>query len=256
MTNCSSIRFSEEAVNRAYPLESGTQTSDVITNDNFPFNATAAFALRERESEASYEQPGKFSFPSAQNIPTQTLNISIQPQNLLLERIRKCNPLFMKRLLQIPVRTKRAAIQKRFKNRELLTLAQVTVPDISQILGAGANPPATEYQLDATSFNQPQAQRISPNIYNMIDCHRGLDREEMSHQNELEVAFLVPPCSLDIFYELHKKPRDSRQHSAILTIPIQDRVASLVLSIPRTEAVAESGRQILPVIFNSEPPSV
>jgi hypothetical protein len=132
----------------------------------------------------------------------------------------------------------------------------VAVPDISQILGVEANSPATESQLDATNFNQRHAQQILPVITNMIDSHGALNRERMSHQNDLELAFLVPPRPLDIFYELHKKSRAARQHSAILTIPTQDRVASLVLSIPRTEAVAESAKQILPVIFNSEPPSV
>ncbi|EED11647.1 hypothetical protein TSTA_108350 [Talaromyces stipitatus ATCC 10500] len=72
----------------------------------------------------------------------------------------------------------------------------------------------------------------------------------------LEIAFLVPPDSLDAFYKLHKDSLASQQHSAILTIPTQDRVASLVLSIPRTEAVSQGDRFGLPMIFNSESPSV
>jgi hypothetical protein len=71
----------------------------------------------------------------------------------------------------------------------------------------------------------------------------------------LEMAFFVPPDLLDRFYNLHKASRDSQEHSAILTIPTQDRVGSLILSIPRTKAVAEGDKHSLPVIFNSGHPS-
>ena len=81
------------------------------------------------------------------------------------------------------------------------------------------------------------------------------DKDDMSHQNNLELAFLVPLETLNNFYKLHEKSSGALQSSAILTIPTQDRVASLLLSIPRTEAVAASARYKLPVIFNSDPPS-
>jgi hypothetical protein len=71
----------------------------------------------------------------------------------------------------------------------------------------------------------------------------------------LEMAFLVPPDLLDAFYKLHKNSIASQQHSAILTIPTQDHVASLILSIPRTLAVLEGDKFRLPMIFNSESPS-
>lgn len=67
----------------------------------------------------------------------------------------------------------------------------------------------------------------------------------------LDVAFSVPPNLLDVFYQLHKDSTESQQHSAILTVPTQDHVASLVLSIPRTEAALEGDKYNLPVIFNS-----
>lgn len=77
----------------------------------------------------------------------------------------------------------------------------------------------------------------------------------METNKALEMAFLVPSNLLDIFYTLHKNSINSQRHSAILTIPTQDHVASLVLSIPRTEAVLEGDKHNLPVIFNSGYPS-
>ncbi|GAA93152.1 hypothetical protein AKAW_11264 [Aspergillus luchuensis IFO 4308] len=78
------------------------------------------------------------------------------------------------------------------------------------------------------------------------------DRNESHPEKErpLEVAFAVPPTLLDVFYQLHKSSKSS-PHSAIITVPTQDRVASLVLSIPRTEAVLKGDEYKLPVIFNS-----
>ncbi|RDH26296.1 hypothetical protein BDQ94DRAFT_164601 [Aspergillus welwitschiae] len=78
------------------------------------------------------------------------------------------------------------------------------------------------------------------------------DRNESHPETErpLEVAFAVPPTLLDVFYQLHKSSKSS-PHSAIITVPTQDRVASLVLSIPRTEAVLKGYEYKLPVIFNS-----
>lgn len=82
------------------------------------------------------------------------------------------------------------------------------------------------------------------NIYNR-------NESQPETRKSLEVAFLVPPDLLDVFYRLHKDSTDSQHHSAILTVPTQDRVASLVLSIPRTEAALEGDKHQLPVIFNS-----
>jgi hypothetical protein len=54
-------------------------------------------------------------FPRAEKFLTETLNIPIQLQTLLLKKICKCKPLLMKRLLQAPVCTKRAPIRKMIK---------------------------------------------------------------------------------------------------------------------------------------------
>lgn len=72
----------------------------------------------------------------------------------------------------------------------------------------------------------------------------------------LRMAFLIPPDVLDVFYMLHKNSTVSQEHSAILTIPTQEHVASLVLSIPRTEAIAEGDKHSLPLIFSSGSPSL
>lgn len=69
------------------------------------------------------------------------------------------------------------------------------------------------------------------------------------------MAFLVPPDVLDTFYMLHKQSTASQEHSAILTIPTQDHVATLVLSIPCTEALKAGDEYELPIIFNSGSPS-
>jgi hypothetical protein len=67
----------------------------------------------------------------------------------------------------------------------------------------------------------------------------------------LQIAFNIPPDLLHHFCNIHK---DSKL-SAILTVPAEDRVASLVLSIPRTQALQEGDKLDLPVIFNSDYPS-
>ncbi|KAH1515604.1 hypothetical protein KXX29_009727 [Aspergillus fumigatus] len=110
----------------------------------------------------------------------------------------------------------------------------------------------SETILDPTSENATVMQEYpeghnpqSPtNIYNR-------NESQPETRKSLEVAFLVPPDLLDVFYRLHKDSTDSQHHSAILTVPTQDRVASLVLSIPRTEAALEGDKHQLPVIFNS-----
>ncbi|KAJ6105138.1 hypothetical protein N7523_010212 [Penicillium sp. IBT 18751x] len=125
-------------------------------------------------------------------------------------------------------------------------------PEAHEILGVHVNQLSTEHKIDPR-FNHTNCnpQRHSSTSY---DLTAGIN-ENISHQNILELAFFVPLENLNGFYELHKKSSGILQSSAILTIPTQDRVASLVLSIPRLEAVAASGRYKLPVIFNSEPPS-
>ncbi|OGE47033.1 hypothetical protein PENARI_c073G08411 [Penicillium arizonense] len=85
----------------------------------------------------------------------------------------------------------------------------------------------------------------SANMYNRTESQMGGERG-------IEVAFDVPSNILDTFVELHKRSEHSQGHSAILTIPTQqDRVASLVLSISRSEAVANGGKHDLTEIFNA-----
>lgn len=86
-------------------------------------------------------------------------------------------------------------------------------------------------------------------MYNRIESQTGRGKG-------LEVAFDVPSNILDTFIELHKGSKNSQGHSAILTIPTKkDRVAIQVLSISRSEAVANGGKYDLPEIFNSGSPS-
>ncbi|CEL07118.1 hypothetical protein ASPCAL10281 [Aspergillus calidoustus] len=66
----------------------------------------------------------------------------------------------------------------------------------------------------------------------------------------LQIAFNIPPDLLHHFFNIHK---DSKL-SAILTVPAEDRVASLVLSIPSTQALQEGDKLDLPVIFYSDYP--
>lgn len=106
-----------------------------------------------------------------------------------------------------------------------------------------ANP--TNEDVASTQENpEVYSPQSSLNIYNGNESHS-------ETRKSLEVAFLVPPELLDVFYRLHKDSTDSQHHSAILTVPTKDHVASLVLSVPRTEAALEGDKHNLPVIFNS-----
>lgn len=87
---------------------------------------------------------------------------------------------------------------------------------------------------------------------NTIEPHMITTKEEIENCQVLKRAFLVPSKPLDDIYALRKVSIASQRHSAILTIPTKDHVASLILSIPRTEAVAKGDRYNLPVIFKSD----
>jgi hypothetical protein len=69
---------------------------------------------------------------------------------------------------------------------------------------------------------------------------------------EVGIAFLVPYSKLDRLLKLHH-PSEAF-HNIILTIPIADRVATIVISISREDAIRFSYEFTLPVIFNSNPP--
>ncbi|KXG52960.1 uncharacterized protein PGRI_000100 [Penicillium griseofulvum] len=70
-------------------------------------------------------------------------------------------------------------------------------------------------------------------------------------QEVIERAFLVPPTKLDKLLKLH--PQSTARHSIILTIPIVDRVATVLISIPREDAIRFGWESSLPVIFNASP---
>ncbi|KAJ5543710.1 hypothetical protein N7513_007218 [Penicillium frequentans] len=72
-------------------------------------------------------------------------------------------------------------------------------------------------------------------------------------QEVIERAFLVPPAKLDRLLKLH--PESTARHNIILTIPIVDRVATVLISIPREDAIRFGWESSLPVIFNSNPQS-
>ncbi|TQB67463.1 hypothetical protein MPDQ_005705 [Monascus purpureus] len=79
-------------------------------------------------------------------------------------------------------------------------------------------------------------------------------QEEQTQQPEgaqevIERAFLVPHSKLDKLLRLHS--RSTACHSIILTIPITDRVATVVVSIPHDDAIRFGYESSLPVIFNS-----
>lgn len=114
---------------------------------------------------------------------------------------------------------------------------------------------------DDVEIQQYPNNEFSSIMYNRIESQQeyneGRDEGAVKFsraRQPIEMAFLVPPAILDDFYQLHKESSISHPHSAILTIPTQDRVASLVLSIPRTEALEASHKYGVPVIFNSGPP--
>lgn len=67
------------------------------------------------------------------------------------------------------------------------------------------------------------------------------------------MAFLVPRSKVDKLLELHTL--SEARHSIILTIPIDDRVATAIISIPREDAIRFGYESTLPVIFNSNPSS-
>jgi len=65
----------------------------------------------------------------------------------------------------------------------------------------------------------------------------------------IETAFQVPP---DIFDKIWQRFRVSwtrqEHHSIILTIPVEDRVASFVISVPRMDAIQCGSEDNLPTI--------
>jgi hypothetical protein len=65
-------------------------------------------------------------------------------------------------------------------------------------------------------------------------------------QAAIEAAFLVPPDVFQEFWDLHHQSA-----TIILTIPVERRAASVVLSIPRVKATQLSYYHKLPTIFTS-----
>lgn len=136
-----------------------------------------------------------------------------------------------------------------WQNKKLTLNVVVSGSDQTMSYRASNDQPFTQQQ-NLTRLHESASCRSSPNMYNRTET-------QMGEEKGIEVAFDVPSDILDTFVELHKTSENSRGHSAILTIPTQqDRVASLVLSISRSEAVAKGGKHDLPEIFNSGFPSI
>lgn len=58
----------------------------------------------------------------------------------------------------------------------------------------------------------------------------------------IETAFLVSPDAFERIWALHDAWAVGEPHTIILTIPVERRVASIALSIPRADAI-QFGRQ-------------
>ncbi|RAQ70215.1 hypothetical protein AFCA_011034 [Aspergillus flavus] len=97
---------------------------------------------------------------------------------------------------------------------------------------------------DARREDQSVIQQTEPRSYGVPEVHGPA-------QEVIEMAFLVPPSRLDELLKLY--PPSTSRHSIILTIPIEDRVATVVISIPREDAIRFGYESTLPVIFNSNP---
>ena len=67
----------------------------------------------------------------------------------------------------------------------------------------------------------------------------------------IETAFDVPPQILREIWEIVLGWMSTDRFSAILTIPTEDRVASLLLSIPRADAIDMGDQYQLPTIYRS-----
>jgi len=67
-------------------------------------------------------------------------------------------------------------------------------------------------------------------------------------QGAIDMAFLVPSDTFAKLWDLHN---GSELHSIIMTMPIEDRVASVMLSLPPADAVQFAYHFNLEIIFNS-----
>jgi hypothetical protein len=70
-------------------------------------------------------------------------------------------------------------------------------------------------------------------------------------QAAIEAAFLVPSEVFEEVWKIHRQSASQEPHSIILTIPVERRVASVVLSIPRAQATQLSYQFNMPTIFTS-----
>lgn len=67
----------------------------------------------------------------------------------------------------------------------------------------------------------------------------------------IETAFLLSPREFHKIWERYESITAGESHSIILTIPVEDRVALIVLLIPRPEAIDIGSQFKLPMIFQS-----
>jgi hypothetical protein len=77
------------------------------------------------------------------------------------------------------------------------------------------------------------------------------DEKGKPSQAAIEAAFLVPAGLFEEIRKLHSQSTVQEPHTIILTIPVERRVASVVISIPRALATQFSHQFRLPTIFKS-----
>jgi hypothetical protein len=67
----------------------------------------------------------------------------------------------------------------------------------------------------------------------------------------IETAFLVPTAVFEEIWRSRNKWSAGETHSIILTVPVEHRVATIALSIPRPDAIRFSDEFSLQTIFQS-----
>ena len=89
----------------------------------------------------------------------------------------------------------------------------------------------------------------------MVSCmpgrNRGLSAKswKLVH-GAIEMAYAVPPNIFGILWDFYSQSSAQNLHSIIMTVPFEDRVSSLILSIPRADAVQFGYQFNLEMIFN------
>jgi len=98
-------------------------------------------------------------------------------------------------------------------------------------------------QLDKTLGVNGELYTKVTEAYRLIHCKPA--------QGAIEMAFLVAPDTFGKLWDLHNRSSAQKLHSIIMTMHIEDRVASVMLSLPRADAVQFAYYFNLEMIFNS-----